>query len=71
MNWMLGKLKSFFQELNEPSKQMHDHSTASVGKLNKNLVLLHELIKVELPLWKIEKADVSSLSPLAERMAKG
>ena len=35
----------------------------------KNLVLSNELIKVELPPWKIWKADVSSVSPLSERIA--
>ena len=33
-----------------------------------NLVLSNELIKVELPPWKIWKADVSSVSPSSERM---
>ena len=37
-----------------------------MGEWNKNLVLSHELIKVELPRWKIKKADVSSVSPSSE-----
>ena len=37
---------------------------------NKNLVLSNELIKVELPLWKIWKADVSSVSPSSELRSK-
>ena len=36
--------------------------------LNKNLVLSNELIKVELPPWKIYKADVSSVSPSSQRI---
>ena len=38
---------------------------------NKSLVLSNELIKVELPPWKIWKAEVSSVSPLSQPMAKG
>ena len=30
---------------------------------NENLVLSNELIKVELPLCKVQKADVSTVSP--------
>ena len=33
-----------------------------------NLVLSNELIKVELPLWKIWKADVSRVSPSSEQI---
>jgi len=40
----------------------------SVGELNRNLVLSDELIKVELPPSKTEKADISSVSPSSERI---
>ena len=43
----------------------------SVGEWNESLVLSNELIKVELPLWKIWKADVSSVSPLSKWKMKG
>ena len=35
---------------------------------DKNLLFSNELIKVELPPWKIEKADVSKVSPSSERI---
>ena len=37
---------------------------------HENLLLSKELINVDLPPWKIWKADVSSLSPLSEWTAK-
>ena len=40
------------------------------GDQNKSLVLSNELINVELPPWKIQKADVSSVSPSSERRAQ-
>ena len=36
------------------------------GKVFKNWVLSHELIKVELPPWKISKSDISSFSPSSD-----
>ena len=38
---------------------------------HENLLLSKELIKVELPPRKIWKADVSSVSPLSERITGG
>ena len=37
----------------------------------KNLVLSNELIKVELPPWKVQKADVWSVSPSSFAVTKG
>ena len=41
-----------------------------MGEWNKNWVLSNDLIKVELPPWKIWKADFSSVSPSSERIEK-
>ena len=40
-----------------------------MGEWNKSLVLSNELMKVELPPWKIQKADGSSVSQSSERIA--
>jgi len=37
-------------------------------KKHENLVLSRELVKVELPPWKIWKADLSSVSPSSDRI---
>ena len=44
--------------------------TTSVEEWKTNLVLSNELINVELPPWKIWKANVSRVSPLSEQIFK-
>ena len=67
INWEQGiKSKKIKGTCTPPWEGLKD----KVKHQNKNLVLSNELIKVNLPPWKIWKADVSSVSPSSERIER-